>query len=66
MPDTETKPDVGTVDLLDVLTEGRTLPEGFDRWGIKSVHPDLKTHGGYQWPYPGSVAAAENPNPSNP
>ncbi len=45
-------------DLLPVIIEREhaTLPEGCDRWGIKSVHPDLKTRGGYQWPFPGSVA----------
>ena len=48
-------------DLLPVIVEreGATLPEGFDSWGIKSVCPDLRTHGGYQWPYPGHVAECD-------
>ena len=32
-------------DLLPVIVEttGSALPDGFDSWGIKSVHPDLMT-----------------------
>ena len=48
------------VNLLDVLTEGRDLPEGFDSWGIKSTRPDLTTKNGFQWPFPGGVAEAAN------
>jgi len=44
--------------LLDTITEGRTLPEGFDTWGIKSTRPDLTTRGGYRWPFPGNTATA--------
>lgn len=46
------------VDLLPIIVEreNATLPEGFDTWGIKSVHPDLKTKHGFQWPFPGGVA----------
>ena len=54
-------------DLLPVIVEreGATLPEGFDTWGIKSVRPDLRTRGGYQWPFPGSVAVAHDVDGSN-
>jgi hypothetical protein len=41
--------------LLDVLTEGRTLPDGYDSWAIKSTRPDLTTKNGYQWPFPGNA-----------
>lgn len=44
--------------LLDVLTAGRELPEGFDTWGIKSTNPDLSTRGGFRWPFPGNIAEA--------
>ena len=43
------------INLLDKLTEGRTLPEGYTAWGIKSTHPDLTTRGGFQWPFPGNA-----------
>ena len=43
-----------TYNLLDKITESRTLPEGFDAWAIKSTRPDLTTKHGYRWPFPGS------------
>lgn len=54
-------------DLLPVIIEREqaTLPDGFDTWGIKSVRPDLKTYGSYQWPYPGGVAVADNVDETN-
>ena len=54
-------------DLIPVIVEreGATLPAGFDTWGVKSVRPDLRTHGGYQWPFPGSVAVAHDVDESN-
>ena len=54
-------------DLLPVIVEREqaTLPDGFDTWGIKSVRPDLRTHMGYRWPFPGGVAEATDVNPSN-
>jgi hypothetical protein len=54
-------------DLLPVIVmrERAVMPDGFDTWGIKSVRPDLRTHEGYQWTFPGSVAVATNPDPSN-
>ena len=44
-------------DLLPVIVEttGATLPEGFDSWGIKSVHPDLKTTREFRWALPGGL-----------
>jgi len=44
-------------DLLPVIVEttGATLPEGFDSWGIKSVHPDLTTTHGFRWALPGGL-----------
>ena len=54
-------------DLIPVIVEREqvTLPDGFDSWGIKSTRPDLRTYGGYRWPFPGSVAVADNPDPAN-
>ena len=55
------------VDLIPAIVEreGATLPDGFDTWGIKSVRPDLRTYGGYQWPLPGSVAVADDVDPTS-
>lgn len=54
-------------DLIPVIVEreNATLPEGFTHWGIKSVRPDLRTYGGYQWPFPGSVAEANAVSTAN-
>ena len=54
-------------DLIPVIVarEKATLPDGYDRWGIKSVQPDLRTYKGYQWPFPGGVAHAEDVDPDN-
>ena len=41
--------------LLDIITADRELPEGFDSWGIKSVHPDLITTMGFRWALPGGL-----------
>ena len=35
--------------LLDILTEGRTLPDGCDIWGMRSVHPDFTSSRGFRW-----------------
>ena len=40
---------------LDRIIKHRNLPEGCDTWGIKSVHPTLKTSFGFQWPASGWV-----------
>lgn len=53
---TETPP-VGTVNLLDVLTEGRRLPRGCDSWAIRSVHPDGRSKYDFRWPFKGKVEA---------
>lgn len=54
--------DVGSVDILaDVITKGRTLPEGYDHWAFRAVRPDLSSSHGYRWPFPGSVAEAPGP-----
>jgi hypothetical protein len=43
-----------SVNLLHVLTKDRTLPDGYDSWGIKSTNPDLRTKNDYRWPFPGN------------
>ena len=50
-----------TVNLIPVIVdrEQATMPEWCDSWGIKSVRPDLRTYGGYQWPWPGQVAVCD-------
>jgi len=47
--------------LLDILTEGRTLPDGCDIWGMRSVYPDFTSSRGFRWPLPGGVAEAPGP-----
>jgi hypothetical protein len=47
--------------LLDILTEDRELPDGCDRWAIRTVHPDLTSQHGYRYPYPGAWAEAPGP-----
>ena len=50
-----------TVSLIPVIVdrEQATMPEWCDSWGIKSVRPDLRTYGGYQWPWPGQAAVCD-------
>ena len=50
-----------TVNLIPVIVdrEQATMPEWCDSWGIKSVRPDLRTYGGYQWPWPGQTAVCD-------
>ena len=47
--------------LIPIIVEREhaTLPDWCDSWGIKSVQPDLRTYGGYQWPYPGHTAECD-------
>lgn len=40
-------------DPLAILTKGRTLPFGYDSWGIKSIGFDGTTKHGFVWPEPG-------------
>ena len=47
--------------LLNILTQGRTLPAGYDAWSMRSVHPDFTSSHGYRWPFPGGVATAPGP-----
>ena len=49
--------------LLDILVEhiGADLPDGCDTWGMRAVHPDLRSSRGFRWPYPGHVAEAPGP-----
>jgi Pentapeptide repeats (8 copies) len=28
------------------------LPDGYDTWGFKIVRPDLRSYGGFRWPWP--------------
>ena len=52
----------GTRDLLlDVLTEGRQLPPGYQRWAFRAVHRDGRSSRGFRWPQPGEVAVAPGP-----
>jgi hypothetical protein len=53
--------EMSTVNLLDVITEGRTLPDGCDAWAIRSVHPDLTSSRDYRYPFPGNWAEASGP-----
>lgn len=50
-----------TVNLIPVIVdrEQATMPAWCDSWGIKSVRPDLRTYGGYQWPWPGQTAVCD-------
>ena len=50
-----------TVNLIPVIVEREqaTMPAWCDSWGIKSVRPDLRTYGGYQWPLPGQTAVCD-------
>ena len=50
-----------TVNLIPAIVdrEHATMPEWCDSWGIKSVRPDLRTYGGYQWPWPGQTAVCD-------
>lgn len=56
-----TKITLGHKDLIPVIVEreGAVMPVWCDTWGIKSVKPDLKAFGGYQWPAPGNIAECD-------
>ena len=49
------------IDLIPVIVEreNAVLPDWCDSWGFKSVQPDLRTYGGYQWPCPGQTATCD-------
>lgn len=46
---------------LDIMAEGRTLPEGTDTWGMRTVRPDFRSRFDYRWPFPGNWAEAPGP-----
>jgi hypothetical protein len=48
---------VALIDPLDVITAGRSLPDGYDSWGVKSVGFDGRTRHGFEWPEPGNATA---------
>jgi hypothetical protein len=48
---------VALIDPLDVITAGRSLPDGYDSWGVKSVGFDGRTKHGFEWPEPGNATA---------
>ena len=58
---TDTTEKTGTVNLLEVITVGRQLPEGYDGWLIRTVRPDFTSSNGYRYPFPGAVAEAPGP-----
>ena len=41
--------------LLDTITQSRTLPDGYNSWAIKSTRTDFTTRNGYRWPFPGNA-----------
>ena len=47
--------------VLPILVGDRTLPDGCDTWGIRSVHADLRSSHGFRWPFPGQWAEAAGP-----
>ena len=47
--------------VLPILVGDRTLPDGCDTWGIRSVHADLRSSRGFRWPFPGQWAEAAGP-----
>lgn len=42
-------------DITQIIVEqeNAVLPEGYDSWAIKAVHPDLVSSRGFKWPFPG-------------
>src|ERR1035438_4888557 len=53
--------------FLDILVAHTDLPlpEGCDTWGWKTVRPDLRTHGGFRWPWPGGAVSDPHATPGN-
>src|ERR1039458_3500864 len=43
--------------FLDILVAHTDLPlpQGGHTWGWKTVRPDLRSHGGFRWPWPGGT-----------
>ena len=44
-----------TTPLLDILTKGYDLPDGYDRLLLKATSPDLRTRDNFRWPTKGLV-----------
>jgi hypothetical protein len=51
--------------VLDRITEGRTLPRGYDSWAFKTVGPAGHTYGGYRWPLHPKTVTATNIDPDH-
>jgi hypothetical protein len=54
--------------FLDVILEqagNPALPEGYDTWGFKIVRPDLRSYGGFRWPWPGGAVEDPAAQPSD-
>jgi uncharacterized protein YjbI with pentapeptide repeats len=47
--------------VLPIIVGDRELPDGCDRWAIRSVHADLRSSRGFRWPWPGQWAEAAGP-----
>lgn len=55
-------------DLLSIIVEttGAVMPESFDSWGLKAIHPDRVTTHGFQWALPGGLNLSNHAfNPEN-
>lgn len=48
-----------TKTMLNVMTADRAMPDGCDTWGMRSVHPDLRSSRGFRWPFPGNWAECD-------
>jgi hypothetical protein len=59
MSDTVEKKEYASV--LDRLTAGRALPDGCDKWAMRTVRPDLTSRNNYRYPFPGNWAEASGP-----
>jgi hypothetical protein len=44
-------------DPLKIISEGHTIPDGYDSWGVKSIGFDGRTKHGFLWPEPGQETA---------
>ena len=53
--------------FLDILVAHTDLPlpEGCDTWGWKTVRPDLRSHGGFRWPWPGGTVSDPRATPGS-
>ena len=47
--------------VLPIFVGDRVLPDGCDRWGIRSVRADFRSSNGFRWPFPGQWAEASGP-----